>query len=65
MALEAPEKKDVTASPEVKVAAPKPAFPPAGWQYYVKRGVHCLRDQDGYLSKWKTRKDAENFANGV
>ena len=54
--------KDIKASPKTK-AAPKPDFP-EGWQYYVKRGSHCVRSPVGMLNKFNSKAKAVEFANG-
>jgi hypothetical protein len=54
--------KDITASPSTK-AAPKPDFP-EGWQYYVKRGSHCVRNPEGRLMKFSSKAEAVEWANG-
>ena len=50
------EKKDITASPSNK-AAPKPDFP-EGWDYYLKRGQHCVRTPEGRLMKYSSKAKA-------
>ena len=54
--------KDIKASPQTK-AAPKPDFP-EGFNYYLKRGVHCVRGPDGRLMKFNSKAKAVEFANG-
>lgn len=53
------EKKDITASPNV---APRPEFP-VGWEHFVKRGMHCVRNPAGLMRKFKTRAEALEWAN--
>ncbi len=55
--------KDIKASPQTKVVAPKSDFP-EGWDYYVKRSKHCLRGPDGMLRKFGSKAKAVEFANG-
>ena len=40
------------------------AWPPAGWEIYVKRGVWCVRDPRGFLHKFATEKEAKVLING-
>lgn len=54
--------KDIKASPQTK-AVPKSDFP-EGWDYYLKRGRHCLRGPDGILRKFSNKAEAVEFANG-
>ncbi len=56
------EKKDIKESPSTK-AAPKPDVP-EGWQYYVKRNRHCVRSPEGVLSKFNSKDEALDHANG-
>lgn len=53
------EKKDITASPNV---TPRPEFP-VGWEHFVKRGMHCVRNPAGLMRKFKTRAEALEWAN--
>jgi hypothetical protein len=57
------EKKDIKESPKTKAPAPKRDFP-KGWEYYVKRGRHCLRGPDGMLRKFDSKDEAMKHANG-
>ena len=52
------QKKDMKQSPKVK------AWPPAGWEMYVKRGVWCVRDKQDFLHKFKTEQEAKDLING-
>ena len=52
------EKKDITAAPKVKSKIPE------GWQLYLKRGVWCVRNEAGTLSKHASKKDSMYFING-
>ena len=66
MSFEAPEKKDVAESPQVKRVEPVTKAQvslPIGWEYYVKRGVHCVRDPNGRQTKWDSKTAALEFAN--
>ena len=57
------EKKDIKASPQTKVVPKKPDFP-KGWQYYYKRGSHCVRSPEGMLNKFSSKAKAVEYANG-
>ena len=52
------QKKDMKESPKTK------AWPPAGWEMYIKRGVWCVRDPQGRLHKFATEKEAKVLING-
>ena len=55
--------KDIKASPQTKVVAPKSDFP-EGWNYYLKRSRHCVRSPEGRLMKFGSKAEAVEFANG-
>lgn len=57
------ESKDIKASPQTKAAPKKPDFP-EGWQYYFKRGSHCVRSPEGMLMKFSSKAKAMEHANG-
>ena len=57
------DKKDIKESPKTKAPAPKRDFP-KGWEYYVKRGRHCVRNPEGMLMKFNSKTEAMDHANG-
>ena len=58
------DKKDIKESPKVKAPAKKKADFPEGWEYYLKRGSHCVSTPDGRQFKFASQEAAMEFANG-
>ena len=36
---------------------------PDGWEYFIKRGEHCVRNPEGLLKKFTSKKAALDWAN--
>lgn len=36
---------------------------PEGWEYFVKRGQHCVRNPSGLMKKFASKKEALDWAN--